>query len=95
MEDTRMNENEVSGAVQQGAGKVQSAAGDLLGDTKTQVEGAAREVAGKAQEAYGQAKEVAHSAAQQVGRGMEQQPVIALLVAGVIGYALGVLTARR
>jgi len=90
-----MDENQVGGAVQQTVGKVQGAAGDLLGDTKTQAEGAAREIAGKAQEAYGQAKEVAHSAAQQVGRGMDQQPVIALLVAGVIGYALGVLTVRR
>jgi uncharacterized protein YjbJ (UPF0337 family) len=90
-----MDENQVGGAIQQAAGKVQGAAGDLLGDTKTQVEGAAREVAGKAQEAYGQAKDIARGAAQQVGHGMEQQPVIALLVAGVIGYALGVLTTRR
>ena len=90
-----MDENQVGGAVQQAAGKVQGAAGELLSDTKTQAEGAVREVAGKAQEAYGQAKEVARSAAQQVGRGMDQQPVIALLIAGAIGYALGVLTTRR
>jgi uncharacterized protein YjbJ (UPF0337 family) len=90
-----MDENEVSGAVRQAAGKVQGAAGDLLGDAKTQAEGAAREVAGKAQETYGQAREVARSAATQVGRGVEQQPVMALLIAGAIGYALGLLTARR
>ncbi len=48
-----------------------------------------------AQEAYGQAREVARSTAAQVGRGVEQQPVVALLIAGVIGYALGLLTARR
>jgi uncharacterized protein YjbJ (UPF0337 family) len=90
-----MDENQVGGAVQQAAGNVQSAAGDLLGDAKAQVQGIAREVAGKAQEAYGQAMEVARSTTQQVGRGMEQQPVIALLIAGVFGYALGVLTARR
>jgi uncharacterized protein YjbJ (UPF0337 family) len=90
-----MDENKVGGAMQQAAGKVQGAAGDLLGDAKTQAEGAAREVAGKAQEAYGQAKEVARSAATQVGHGVEQQPVIALLIAGAIGYALGLLTARR
>ncbi len=33
------------------------------------------------------------SAAAQVGRGVEQQPIIALLIAGAIGYALGLLTA--
>jgi len=90
-----MDENEVSGAVRQAAGKVQGAAGDLLGDAKTQAEGAAREVAGKAQETYGQAREAARSAVTQVGRGVEQQPVTALLIAGAIGYALGLLTARR
>ena len=90
-----MDENQVGGAVQQAAGKVQGAAGDILGDTRTQAEGAAREVAGMAQEAYGQAREVARSTAAQVGRGVEQQPVVALLIAGVIGYALGLLTARR
>ena len=90
-----MDENQVGGAIQQAAGKVQGAAGDILGDTKTQVEGAAREVAGQAQRTYGQAKEVARSTAAQVGRGVEQQPAIALLIAGVIGYALGLLTARR
>ncbi len=90
-----MDENQVSGGARQAAGKVQGAAGDLLGDTKTQVEGAAREAEGMAQEPYGQAKEVARSTAKQIGRGVEQQPVIALLIAGVIGYALGLLTARR
>ena len=44
-----MDENTVGGTVQQAAGKVQNAAGDVLGDAKTQAEGATREVAGKAQ----------------------------------------------
>ena len=42
-----MDENQVGSAVQQAAGKVQGAAGELLGDTKTQAEGAAREIAGE------------------------------------------------
>jgi ElaB/YqjD/DUF883 family membrane-anchored ribosome-binding protein len=50
-------------------------------------------VAGRAQEAYGDAKDMTRSAAAQVGRGVEQQPIIALLIAGAIGYALGLLTA--
>jgi len=90
-----MDEDRFSGTVKQAAGKVQGAAGDLLGDSKTQAEGAAREIAGRAQDAYGQAKDVARGAAEQVGRGVEQQPVVALLIAGVIGYALGLLTSRR
>jgi uncharacterized protein YjbJ (UPF0337 family) len=90
-----MDENEVGGAARQMVGKIQGAAGDLVGDAKTQVEGAAREIGGKAQEAYGEAKDMARSAATQVGRGVEQQPVVALLIAAAVGYALGLLTARR
>jgi uncharacterized protein YjbJ (UPF0337 family) len=90
-----MDEDRFGGTLKQAAGKVQGTAGDLLGDSKMQVEGAAREVAGRAQDAYGQAKDVARGAAEQVGRGVEQQPVVALLIAGVIGYALGLLTSRR
>ena len=90
-----MDEDRIGGTVKQAAGKVQGAAGDLLGDNKTQAEGAAREIAGRAQDAYGQAKDVTRGAAEQVGRGVEQQPVVALLIAGVIGYALGLLTSRR
>ncbi len=75
--------------------KVQGAAGDILGDRKAHVEGAAREVPVQAQKTYGQAKEVARSTAAQVGRGVEQQPITALFIAGVIGYVLGLLTARR
>ena len=90
-----MDEDRFGGTVRQAAGKVQGTAGDLLGDTKMQAEGAAREVAGRAQDAYGQAKDTARDAAASIGRGVEQQPVVALLVAGVIGYALGLLTTRR
>jgi uncharacterized protein YjbJ (UPF0337 family) len=88
-----MDENQAGGAVRQAAGRAQGAAGEFLGDARTRVEGAARDVAGRAQEAYGDARDMARSAAAQVGRGVEQRPVIALLIAGAIGYALGLLTA--
>lgn len=90
-----MDEDRFGGTLKQAAGKVQGTAGDLLGDSKMQAEGAAREVAGRAQDAYGQVKDAARGAAEQVGRGVEQQPVVALLIAGVIGYALGLMTSRR
>lgn len=87
------NRDEIEGTVRNVAGKAQEAFGNLTGDTKTQVEGAARQVAGRAQDAYGQARDVAQDATRQVGRMVEQQPVVSLLIAGVIGYALGLLTA--
>ena len=48
-----MDQNEVEGKLQKGAGRVQSAMGDLTGDSKSQAEGAARQVAGKVQDTYG------------------------------------------
>lgn len=90
-----MDENRVGGAAGRLAGKVQGAAGDLIGDAKTQVEGAAREAGGRAREAHGETKDMVRSAAAHVQRGVEQQPVVALLVAAAVGYALGLLTARR
>jgi uncharacterized protein YjbJ (UPF0337 family) len=88
-----MDENQIGVAGRQEAGKKLGAAGEFLGDTRAQVEGAARDVAGRVQEAYGDARDMARSGAARVGRGVEQQPVIALLIAGAIGYALGLLTA--
>jgi uncharacterized protein YjbJ (UPF0337 family) len=86
-------ESQIRGAVRQAAGKTQAAAGEFLGDARGQVEGVAHDVAGRAQEAYDGARDMARSGAAYVGRGVEQQPVIALLIAGAIGYALGLLTA--
>ena len=89
----RMEQNQVEGAIRQAAGRAQGAAGNLLGDAKTEVEGAIREVAGKAQEAYGAASEMARDAADSFDRGVQQQPLIALLIVGALGYVLGLLTA--
>lgn len=90
-----MSENRVEGAFQNVAGKVQDAVGGLTGDTRTQAEGKARQVAGKAQGAYGEAADQARDVAASIGRGVEQQPLAALLIAGVVGYALGWLSHRR
>jgi uncharacterized protein YjbJ (UPF0337 family) len=52
-----MNKDQVKGAVNEAAGKVQKNVGKAVGSPGNQVEGAVREVAGKAQKAYGNAKE--------------------------------------
>lgn len=90
-----MSENRVEGAFQNVAGKVQDAAGGLTGDAKTQAEGKARQFAGKAQGTYGDAANQAREIAASVSRNVEQQPLVALLVAGVIGYMVGWVTSRR
>lgn len=52
-----MNKDQVKGAANEVAGKLQKNVGKAVGSPGNQVEGAVREVAGKAQKAYGNAKE--------------------------------------
>jgi uncharacterized protein YjbJ (UPF0337 family) len=90
-----MSENRAEGAFQNVAGKAQDAVGGLTGDTKTQAEGKARQVFGKVQSAYGEAADQASDLAASASRSVEQQPLMALLISGVVGYMLGWLMHRR
>lgn len=54
-----------------------------------------RQVAGEAQEALGEAADQARDATRTVSRGVEQQPLTAILMAAAFGYGLAVLTPRR
>jgi uncharacterized protein YjbJ (UPF0337 family) len=87
-----MNSDNIEGAARGVVGKAQEAFGQATGSESHRAEGVARQVAGQAQEIYGDVRKGAEAAAQQVGHVVKEQPAVALLVAGVIGYALGVLT---
>lgn len=78
-----MDHNRVEGTVTEMGGKVKQAAGDLLGRSSMSAEGYYDEAEGRARNAFGQAKDMVKS-----------QPVGALVVAGLIGLAVG-LIARR
>ena len=58
-----MNEDRVTGAAQDLAGKAEKTFGDMTGNPETQMGGRARELGGKAQNIYGQAKDAARDAA--------------------------------
>ena len=58
-----MNEDRVTGTVEDLAGKAESAFGDMTGNPETKAGGRAREAVGKAQDLYGQAKDAARDAA--------------------------------
>jgi uncharacterized protein YjbJ (UPF0337 family) len=58
-----MNEDRMTGAAKDFAGKAEGAFGDATGDAETQASGRVREMAGKAQNLYGQAKDAARDAA--------------------------------
>jgi uncharacterized protein YjbJ (UPF0337 family) len=79
----------IEGTLQNVTGKVQDAVGGLSGDAGTQVEGKTRQAAGKIQNAYGDTLESARGMAADVGRSVEQQPLLAVLIAGALGLMLG------
>lgn len=73
------------------ASKVQDAAGQAFDAARSRVEGAARQASDWADDAYGQASTVARDLTGTVNRTVEEQPMVALLVAGAIGFSLGLL----
>jgi len=72
----------VEGVAREFGGRIQEAAGDVTGDSKTQAQGRYNQAAGQAQQAAAQLRDV-----------VEAQPIVATLVALAIGYVLGRLTA--
>ena len=53
-----MNKDQVKGATKDAVGKVQEAAGKLVGNKKQQAKGMLKQAEGEAQKAYGDTKEV-------------------------------------
>ncbi|MDB5931416.1 MAG: CsbD family protein [Polaromonas sp.] len=53
-----MNTDQVKGALKEAAGKVQSAAGDLIDSPEQEAKGLAKQAEGKTQKNVGDAKEV-------------------------------------
>ena len=83
-----MNSDRIEGMARNVGGRVQDAAGGLMGDTATQLRGKAEQAAGKAQDAYGQAVDGVRDFAQ-------EQPIGAVLTAMGVGVALGFILGRR
>ena len=77
------------------ADRAKASASAFADDAKTQVEETAGQATVAAQHAYGQARDQVREAATVVARSVEQQPLIALLIAGFVCGAVGFLLARR
>jgi uncharacterized protein YjbJ (UPF0337 family) len=92
-EQTDMSD-EIDGTVNKVAGKVQGAAGDILGDAKTSIDGRLREAAGKIQENYGAAAEQVRGFTEELTERIHETPLLAVLAAAGLGYLLGRITAR-
>jgi uncharacterized protein YjbJ (UPF0337 family) len=100
-----MDTDRIVGSAKSMAGKVEKAAGDAFDDKKMQAEGLATEAEGALQNTFGQVKDAARDAADKASgmasdaydQGAElvaERPGSALLVAGLIGFALGVILTR-
>ena len=101
-----MDEDRITGAAQNIGGKVKDAVGGVMGDSKTQAEGKMDQVAGTLQNAYGAAKdtvretagtvrETAGEAGSQIEDFVKAQPLLALLGAMGLGFALARLFDRE
>ena len=77
------------------ADRAKTTAGAMAGNAKTQVEGLAGQASEMAEQAYGQARDEAREAATVVAKSVEQQPLMALVIAGFVCGAVGYLLARR
>ena len=86
--------DELEGAANKFAGKVQGAAGDVLCDAKTSVDGRLREAAGKIQENYGAAAEQVRGFTEELTERIHETPLLAVLAAAGIGYLLGRVMSR-
>lgn len=100
-----MDSDRIKGAAKEAAGKVESAAGEAFGDHEAQLRGRSRQAAGAAQDAYGQAKdafaeqiadvgESAERALHSLEREVKARPLVALLIAALVGFVLAQLTTR-
>ncbi len=93
-----MTDDRIEGAVREGVGHVQDAAGGLVGDQGTQIKGKLNQAAGSVQNAYGKAHGAAESQAKELYGEFEdfakRRPLTALGIGVSLGVVLGLLMRR-
>ena len=104
-----MDSDRIKGAAKEAFGKAEGAFGQATGDTGTEAAGNVREAEGVVQNTIGQAKDAVRDAAgsalnagrsiyeggtDAVAANIQERPGSALLVAGLIGFALGVILTK-
>ncbi|MDB5362208.1 MAG: CsbD family protein [Rhodospirillales bacterium] len=83
-----MEDNSVIGAAKRAAGRVESSAGALIGDTGTEIRGKMREMGGAVQQGYGDATDRTRDL-------IGNNSLTALLAAGALGLTVGLFLGRR
>ena len=98
-----MDSDRIKGTAKETFGKAEASVGDAVGDHSTEATGRVRQAAGAAQDIYGQAKdtlegsfadvsESAGKALHSLEEEVKARPLIALLIAALVGYVLAQLT---
>ena len=93
-----MTEDRIEAGIRNGAGRVQDAAGGLLGDDKLQLKGKLNEAAGTLQDTYGQVKDQASDLLEQAQDVLadaetfiREQPFAAAAIGVGVGLVFGIL----
>lgn len=104
-----MDSDRVKGAAKEALGKAEGAFGQATGNAEAEASGNVREAEGVVQNTLGQAKDAVRDAAgsamnasrsiyeegaETVAANVQERPGSALLVAGIIGFALGVIITK-
>lgn len=102
-----MDPDRITGKAKETLGKAEAGLGDAIGDNETEARGRVRQAKGAAENLYGQAKDAIDDVVgdnfQDVGKSAEDmlhtierqvkdRPLIALLIAALIGFVLAQLT---
>ncbi len=91
-----MPEDQIKGAIKQGFGHLQDAAGGLTGDMDTQARGKLNQAAGVAQRSFGEAVDTAQEKYGELESFLRNQPVAAIGIGFVLGYIVNnVISFRR
>jgi uncharacterized protein YjbJ (UPF0337 family) len=100
-----MDNDRIVGTAKETFGKAEAAAGSFTGDHETELRGRVREAAGAAQDTFGQVKDDLSARVSDLGGSAEEvfksiehevkaRPLVALLIAALIGFVLAQLTLR-
>ena len=93
-----MTDDRIEGAVREGVGHVQDAAGGLVGDEGMQIKGKLNQAAGSVQNAYGKARGAVESQSKELYGEFEdfaqRRPLTSVGIGVSLGVVLGLLMAR-
>lgn len=89
------NENPAEGRMRDMADQARQAFGMMSEDENREMTAPRRRLRSRARHLYGEARHTVEDATRVVGRRISDQPLPAMLIAGALGFALGVLLFRR